>query len=179
MNKIIIPWPSNTTGDFEVMTTFLDEIGCCAPSFILAYIAAHGTTEWAQQYGKIEDWVFRMLDNHFANIGARVLTANYASRQEYYEVTVAYDRLNDMVCGDDVDFPDIVYSIVGVLRKYYADIALPALRGLREPVYLQYQVMNNGYAVIHLTERLGEQISEHYEKQQPTLTSLTPFSVVA
>lgn len=177
MNNIIIPWPSDTSSDFKQMAATLDEIGMCIPSFLLTFISAHGTSKWATDFGEIEKWVYCILEQHYDKIGRRLQSKDF-SRLEYYELTVAYDRLHDMASGDDVDFGDFIYATMTVLRTYYASIALPELQGISGPFYLEHVKLPGEYAMIYLTPQLGIQIYEHYEPQA-FHAPITQFSLEA
>ena len=175
MKNFIIPWPSQYSGDFRNMQEFLEGIGYPPVLFILNFILAHGTSDWAIRYGEIERWVNAKMDAHFSLLSQLIETGHHESVDVIREYKIYYDRMYNMISGDDIEYEEDLFETVAVLRHYYSSIVLPNLGESEHSSIVDFKDLENGFACIVFNNALGDLINDFYAFTPPNISSDNSF----
>lgn len=166
MKNFIIPWPSQYNGDFKNTVEFLEGIGYPPILFILDFIFSHGAQDWAIRYGELETWINAKLDNHFVLLTELIETGHHESIEVIREYKIYYDRMYNLICGDDVEYEEDLYEIIAVLRHYYSSVVLPNLGMTEWSSVVDFKDLENGYGCVVFNDALGDLINEFYTPTQ-------------
>lgn len=138
--NFIIPWRN-----FELIdgTDLLEDIGLSVEELYVLFIFTSKLKTY--NYGEIEEWLYRFLDNHYHHV-----VSNYSGEFPNMEM------LNlEMIFQGDVDISDEIYSIIGLLQIQASNIVVPYIPWLTTKDIVKVDIQRN-YAVVTLSDKACE-----------------------